>query len=142
MSRRILVPVDGSEQAHAACEFVADAFPDAELVLLHVINPADAGYSAQASLPTFSEEWYDQQKEVAHKLFDEIEADLSEEGVSVDREIEVGKPTRTIVEYAEEEAVDQIVMGSHGRTGLSRLILGSVAENVVRRAHCPVTIVR
>jgi len=58
MPKRILLPVDGSEQAEAATEFVTRNFPDATVVFLHVINPAQAGYSPQASVPSYSEEWY------------------------------------------------------------------------------------
>ncbi len=141
MGKRILVPVDGSEQAHEACAFVVREFPDAELVLLHVVNPAEAGYSAQASIPSFSEEWYDQQREQAEDLFEAVETDVPEE-VDVSSDIEVGKPVAVIVEHAENEDVDQIVMGSHGRSGVSRVLLGSVAETVVRRSPVPVTVVR
>jgi len=54
----------------------------------------------------------------------------------------VGRPTKVIVEYADDHDIDQIVMGSHGRSGMSRILLGSVAEIVVRRASVPVTVVR
>ncbi|WP_436929726.1 universal stress protein [Halosimplex halobium] len=142
MGKRILVPVDGSEQAHRAFEFVAEEFGGAEVVLLHVVNPAEAGYSAQASIPSFSEEWYESERAAAEELFDEI-ADLADgTDLSIEREIEVGKPIRVIVEFAEDEAVDQIVMGSHGRSGVTRILLGSVAEAVVRRSPVPVTVVR
>jgi nucleotide-binding universal stress UspA family protein len=55
---------------------------------------------------------------------------------------EIGRPSRAIVEYAEEHDIDHIVMGSHGRSGVTRILLGSVAETVVRRSPVPVTIVR
>ncbi|WP_415382806.1 universal stress protein [Halosimplex sp. TS25] len=142
MGKRVLVPVDGSEQAHRAFEFVAEEFGDAEVVLLHVINPAEAGYSAQASLPSFSEEWYESEKAAAEELFDEIADLAADTDLTVDRAIEVGKPIRVIVEYAEDNDVDQIVMGSHGRSGVTRILLGSVAEAVVRRSPVPVTVVR
>ncbi|QLH84254.1 universal stress protein [Halosimplex pelagicum] len=142
MGKRILVPVDGSEQAHRAFEFVAEEFGDAEVVLLHVVNPAEAGYSAQASIPSFSEEWYESEKAAAEELFSEIEALADGTDLSIEREIEVGKPIRVIVEFADESGVDQIVMGSHGRSGVTRILLGSVAEAVVRRSPVPVTVVR
>ena len=143
MTKRILVPVDGSEHAEAASEFVVDNFPDATVVLLHVINPAEAGYSAQASVPSFSEEWFEEHREHADDLFDELETAAHDAGVeTVERVVEVGRPTQTIVEYAEDNDVDQIVMGSHGRSGMSRILLGSVAETVVRRATVPVTVIR
>src|SRR6056297_2114377 len=143
MSRRLLVPVDGSEQAASAVQFAAETAPGATTVLLHVINPAEAGFSAQASVPSFSEEWYEEQQATAEQRFDELEAAVREAGVDrVERVTEVGRPTKIIVEYADEHDIDQIVMGSHGRSGVSRLLLGSVAEVVVRRASVPVTVVR
>ncbi|MBV0900585.1 universal stress protein [Haloarcula salina] len=143
MGKRILVAVDSSEQASDACSFAAEEYPDATLVLLHVINPAEAGYSAEASIPSFSEEWYEQQEAAAESLFDDLEAAATEAGVeTVERVLEVGRPTQVIVDYAEDNDIDQIVMGSHGRAGMSRILLGSVAEIVVRRASVPVTVVR
>jgi nucleotide-binding universal stress UspA family protein len=142
MGKRILVPVDGSDQAHAACEFVREEFPDATMVLLHVINPVEAGYSAQASIPSFSEEWFEHEQDRAKALFEEIENDAEAQQMPVKRTVEVGKPTRVIVDYAIENRIDQIVMGSHGRSGISRVVLGSVAETVVRRSPVPVTVTR
>lgn len=143
MSKRILVPVDGSEQAESAAEYVVENFPDATVVLLHVINPAEAGYSSQASVPSVSEEWYEERRESADSLFEELAAVATDAGVAdVERALEVGRPTKAIVEYAEDHDIDQIVMGSHGRSGMSRILLGSVAETVVRRAAVPVTVVR
>ncbi|GCF13079.1 universal stress protein UspA [Haloarcula mannanilytica] len=143
MAKRILVPIDSSDQATVACEFAAEEHPDATLVLLHVINPAEAGYSAEASIPSFSEEWYEQQEAAATELLDDLEATVTDAGVeSVERVIEVGRPTKVIVDYADDHDIDQIVMGSHGRSGMSRILLGSVAEIVVRRASVPVTVVR
>jgi len=143
MTKRVLVPIDRSEQAEAAAAFAVENFPDATLVLLHVINPAEAGYSAQASVPSFSEEWYEEKRAEAGDRFGELEALAREGGVeTVERVVEVGRPTKAIVEYADEHDIDQIVMGSHGRSGMSRILLGSVAEIVVRRATVPVTVVR
>ncbi|WP_340097675.1 universal stress protein [Salinibaculum salinum] len=142
MVERILVPVDGSEQADEACELVFEEFPDATLVLLHVINPAEASYGAQASVPSFSEEWYEEEKGRAKKIFEDIEQRAGEHGVAVEHAVEVGKPSQIIVDFAEEHDIDHIVMGSHGRQGVSRILLGSVAETVMRRSLVPVTVVR
>ena len=142
MGKRILVPVDGSEQAHDAVDFVVREYSDATLVLLHVINPAEAGYSAQASIPSFSEEWYENEKRRAETIFDDVAEGAEAAGLTVERHVEVGRPTNVIVEFAEEEGVDQIVMGSHGRSGVQRILLGSVAETVMRRSPVPVTVTR
>lgn len=142
MDKRILVPVDDSEHAREACQFVGSEFPDATMVLLHVINPAEAGYSAQASIPSFSEEWYERETDRAESLFDDLVAATEAGDLDTERVVEVGRPTDAIVDYAEDNDIDQIVMGSHGRSGVSRILLGSVAETVVRRATVPVTVAR
>ena len=142
MGNRILLPVDGSEHAMSAVSLACEMFSDATLVLLHIINPAEAGFGAEATIPSFPEGWYEDQREGAKEIFDDIEADASNCGFSVERVIELGKPSRTIVEYAAENNIDHIVMGSHGRQGVSRLLLGSVTESVVRRSPVPVTVTR
>ena len=142
MGTRVLVPMDGSEQAWAACEFAMAEYPECELVLLYVINPAEAGYSAQASIPSFSEEWYEHAQNEAEDLFAEVEDAAADRSVTVSAETVVGKPSRAIVEYAEDHDIDHVVMGSHGRSGMSRILLGSVAEAVVRKSPVPVTVAR
>ncbi len=142
MADHVLLPMDGSEQARRALEHVLAEHPDARVTVLHVIDPARATYSAKAGIPPSSEEWFDDEEASAERLFEEIRGRAAEAGVSVETVTEVGQPSRIIVEYVEEHDVDHIVIGSHGRTGLSRVVLGSVAERVVRRSSVPVTVVR
>ncbi|PSP84746.1 universal stress protein UspA [Halobacteriales archaeon QS_1_68_17] len=142
MSKRILVPVDRSEQAMRAVDFAVEEFPAAELVLFHVINPTDAGYSAQASIPSYSEEWYENEKQNARRLFEEVRERTADRGIETETATEVGKPSRAIVAYADEHDIDHIVMGSHGREGVTRILLGSVAEAVVRHSPVSVTVAR
>lgn len=142
MSTRILLPVDDSEFAHSAAEMAFELFPDGTLVLVHVINPAEAGFGSEATIPSFPEGWYEQRREDAESLFEEIEAEASTHDIDVEGHVEVGQPVRTIVDTIENEDIDHVVMGSTGRQGVSRLLLGSVAEGVVRRSPVPVTIVR
>ncbi|UPV74953.1 universal stress protein [Halorussus limi] len=142
MTKRILVPVDGSSQSDDALEYALEEFADDDITLLHVIDPIDAGYSAPVGIPGGSEEWYEEAKADSEAMFDEARAVADEYGVTLDSATEMGRPSQTIVEYAEDEGFDQIVMGSHGRSGVSRILLGSVAETVVRRASMPVTVVR
>ena len=143
MIERVLVPVDGSEQGLEATEFVVEEFPEATMVLLHVIDPARETSYPSATLPSFSEEWYEREKARAEELFEEIEELVGEEA-TVERVTEVGKPTDVIVDFAgdEDNDIDHVAMGSHGRKGVSRLLLGSVAETVIRRSPVPVTVVR
>lgn len=140
--KQVLVPVDNSPQATEARTYAFENFSNADLIFLHVIDPIEAGYSAPVSIPGHSEEWYEAAKEDAESLFDEVEEQANEIGVAVTTETEIGRPARIIVEYATDKDIDQIVMGSHGRSGVSRILLGSVAETVVRRSPVPVTVVR
>jgi nucleotide-binding universal stress UspA family protein len=142
MVTRVLIPVDGSEQAELAAELAFDLFPDGQFTLLHVIDPTEAGFSLEATIPSFPEDWYEKQQAGAEECFDDLEALAGGTDLDTERVIEVGKPVRTIMETVDEADIDHIVMGSTGRQGVSRLLLGSVAENVIRRSPVPVTIAR
>ena len=138
----VLVPIDESEPARAAVEHAVTTFPDADITALHVVNPSMSMYRSDSSLDF--ERLVDLEEEKAESLFEtarEIAAEHDHEG-SLTTETVVGEPIRDIVEFAEENDVDQIVIGSHGRSGVSRVLLGSVAEQVVRRGSMPVTVVR
>ncbi|MFB6252855.1 MAG: universal stress protein [Halobellus sp.] len=144
MPRHVLVPVDGSPQSMHALRFVAGEWADADVTLLYVIDPVQAGYSAGV-LPTGSEDWYQEAKTEAETTLEEGRDTVMSERASnddVETAIEVGRPATTIVEQARERDADHVVVGSHGRRGVSRLLLGSVAEHVARRSPVPVTIVR
>jgi nucleotide-binding universal stress UspA family protein len=138
MSRTVLVAVDGSPSSEAAVEFVAAEWPSATALLLHVVDPSAVGYRAVA---TTAETWYERERERADELLDDA-ADPLPETATVERLVEVGRPASTIVEVAKREGVDHVVVGSHGRAGMSRVLLGSVAEAVVRRSPVPVTVAR
>lgn len=137
MAKHILLPVDGSPQSKAAVEFAATEWPDAALHALYVIDPVEAGY-AVGRVPASGEQWYEEAKERAESFF---ESAGEAAGRDVETQTEVGRPAATIVDAAKED-IDMIVMGSHGREGLSRILLGSVAEHVLRESPVPVTVVR
>lgn len=139
MASNLLVPIDGSSQSEAALTFAVEEWPDAEVTLLHVVNPIEAGYSATGGVPTGGEEWYAAAESEAEEV-------LAAAATGHDREfetrIEVGSPSTTVVETIEDGPYDHVVLGSHGRTGISRILLGSVAEAVVRNSPIPVTVAR
>lgn len=139
---RVLLPVDDSVQASQAVKFVRNEFPEAEVVLLHVIDPADPGYAGGTTLPVSSEKWFERREAAAEELLDDLEGLATPDGGPVERVIEVGRPIQTIVEYVEDHDVDHVVVGSHGRSGMTRVLLGRVAETVVRRSPVPVTLRR
>ena len=136
----VLVPLDGSEQADRALSHAMRVFPEARLTLLTVIDPA-MGF-AGPNAPGTAEIWYESASEQADEWLAAARDTVEAEGRDVETAVETGRPARVIIEYAETNPIDHIVMGSHGREGVSRLLLGSVAETVVRRSPVPVTVVR
>ncbi|ELY44589.1 universal stress protein [Natronorubrum sulfidifaciens] len=136
----VLVPVDESDPAREAVEHAVTTYPDATITALHVINPSMAMYRGEMAYNY--ERLMELEEEEAETLFETIEQIGAEHDASITTELMVGTPARSIVSFATDNDVDQIVLGSHGRSGMSRVLLGSVAEQVVRRATVPVTVVR
>ncbi|MFD1642292.1 universal stress protein [Halohasta litorea] len=136
----VLVPYDGSQPAQQAVEYAIDNCGDQPIVLLRVIEFADG--SLEAGVDLIKERLKESREEGAAELSEELLETLNDSTVDYDVETVVGKPAREIVEFAEANDISQIVIGSHGRTGASRVLLGSVAQTVVRRAPTPVTVVR
>jgi nucleotide-binding universal stress UspA family protein len=136
---KILVPVDFSDQSRNAVEYsliLARHF-GAEVQLLHVwrevVVPATWGQATM--LDEFAQTRAG--TEMRHYL-----EDLEGSGVNVRGRLEQGDAVETIVRVASEEKCDLIIMGTHGRSGLSHLLRGSVAEKVLRQAGCPVVTLR
>jgi nucleotide-binding universal stress UspA family protein len=140
MTRKLLVPLDDSPQSEEALRYAVETFADAELVVVHVLNPAASTNNFDA-LVAETADLLDEQETLATELF-ETAREIAGEDRLVDTELLSGRAASEIVRFAEANAVDEIVMGSHGRDGAARLLLGSVAETVVRRSPVPVTVVR
>ncbi|WP_276255304.1 universal stress protein [Halomontanus rarus] len=136
----ILVPYDGSHPAQKAVKHAVSTGTDEEIILLRVLEVASG--SIEAGFELVQEKLMEMEEGEAAELSEELEALLDAENVEFRIETVVGKPAREIVSYAEENDVSHIVLGSHGRKGASRVLLGSVAETVVRRAPTTVTVVR
>ena len=141
--RHILAPTDFSEyskQAVASALELAKKF-GAKLSILHVVElppyPVE-GYVPPSLTPTFLEDLERQASQELAQVVPEAES----AGVEVARLVAVGSPYRKIIDMAEAEQVDLIVMATAGRTGFSRLVMGSIAERVVRTASCPVLTIR
>ncbi|MFB6354248.1 MAG: universal stress protein [Halobacteriales archaeon] len=142
MSDRILVAYDESPQSRAALEHALSTYPEAEVTVLHVTDPREWIYPDELGGGYYADEAFERAQETAEDLLADAEALARDRGREVSTAGATGRPANTIVEYAEEHDVDHIVMGSHGRTGFSRILLGSVAESVVRRSPVSVTIIR
>ena len=142
MAKRLLVPVDGSDPADAALEFALEEYPDADITVLSVIDPTDVGYGSIEAAPSTFEHLQKSAEERTQTVLDQAESRAADHDVTVTTETVIGMPSRAIVEWAENNDIDGIVIGSHGRQGVTRVLLGSVAESVVRRSPVPVTVVR
>ena len=135
----VLVPVDGSDPSDVALEYALDQFADDDVLALNVIDPVDG---ATTWGPGSADDWLSSSKERADDVLEAAAARAAEAGREIETDRAVGRPARTVVEYAADQDVDHIVIGSHGREGISRVLLGSVAETVVRRSSVPVTVAR
>ena len=139
MYKKILVPTDGSDFAKDAALhalFLAKV-SGAEIIALsvsenHFIN----GISVSEEIEQINQILTDRCK----KDLQEFE-DMNDEGVKISSVIKEGSPAKTILEVAEEEDIDLIVIGSSGKSGFDRFILGSVSDKVVNAAKCPVLVV-
>jgi nucleotide-binding universal stress UspA family protein len=141
--RHMLAPTDFSEyskQAVASALELAKKF-GAKLSILHVVElppyPVE-GYVPPSLTSTFLEDLERQATQDLAQVVPEAES----AGIEVARLVTVGSPYRKIIDMAEAEQVDLIVMATAGRTGFSRLVMGSIAERVVRTASCPVLTIR
>jgi nucleotide-binding universal stress UspA family protein len=137
--RTIVHPTDFSETSEQAFRLAGSLARDhgARLLLLHVFSPAALAEERGFLGP--SEEPYDRVKEAFRRL-EASDARLGE--LDVKCLIEIGNPIQKILHSAAETGCDLIVMGTHGRTGLHHVLMGSVAEQVVRKAPCPVLTVK
>ncbi|ELY69686.1 UspA domain-containing protein [Natronobacterium gregoryi SP2] len=133
MNRQLLVPMDDSETARRALEHALAIFADDEITVVHVVGDLEAAYGGGPVVP--------ESGDTEPAFFDDVREIASRHDRNVEIVTVEGTAPEAILEYAREENVDAIVMGSEGRSGVSRMLLGSVAEAVTRRSSVPVTIV-
>jgi len=143
MYKKILVPLDGSELAECALSHVraiATGCRVPEVVLLGVVEPI-----SQPVYAAFGDEQVrDIQKATqayANDYLLKVAGGLKEDGIVVQTVVVSGRPAEGILDYASNNQADLIIMSTHGRSGVSRWVLGSVAEKVVRRSVAPVLII-
>lgn len=130
---KILFPTDFSTAGHAALEMATSLARDrgAKLLIVHV-EESPTAYGGGEFYDGISEP----DREELNRMLTEVLP--TDESVSYEQHMLVGTPAAAIVQFAEDKAVDLIVLPTHGRTGLLRLLMGSVAEEIVRKAKCPV----
>jgi universal stress protein A len=142
---RILVATDFSLDSDGAVAYalaLAKTIP-ASIHLLHVVdNPLAAGvWSSDVYTAEIAGLQINLVREAEKQLRAGVRT-LDRPGITITTEVRTGRPGRTIVDCARDRECDLVVVGSHGRTGVAHLIMGSVAEHVVRHAPCPVLVIR
>lgn len=146
MSATILHPTDFSEQSRCALDLAASLARSqhARLVLLHVVPDLKAVLRAEmAAGHRPSEHFEEDMAGYRHEMSVRLQTQEVPGGaVAVERVLREGPVAETILRVAEELPTPLIVMGSHGKRGVEKVLLGSVAESVLRRAACPVVTVR
>lgn len=142
--RRILCPVDFSETSDLAVQYAASLAEQnrAELTLLHVVTPPLVALPGEAGALDMPQADIDEIAEACRERLARNVGDLAANGQTVQYKVVSGVPFVEIIRQARDLDCDLIVMGSHGRTGLGHLLIGSVAERVVRKAPCPVLTVK
>ncbi len=137
--KKILVPTDFSEHSDKAVRYGAELASKfgAELHLVHAIEATPIMYGEGAYFPPETEA---EIETAATKQLNEMT--VPGDGLTVQRKVVPGHPFVEIIRYAKENDVGLIVIGTHGRGAIAHMLLGSVAEKVVRKAPCPVLTVR
>lgn len=141
MTENILVPMDRSEQSRRALEYAIEHRPDAEITVLHAYGIKDAS-AARGAVIVMDDEVRDAAKQHATEIFEsarEIAAAADYDG-EINTIAEEGDPARVITDHAPD--FDAVFIGRHGRGSNANILLGSVAEKVVRRAPVPVTVIK
>jgi nucleotide-binding universal stress UspA family protein len=142
---KVLLAIDDSDFSEAALQTVCGQLrpSETEIHVLSVIDPLLylPVYNALPNVGSI-DSMRDEYQKQALQLVDRAAATLREAGYRVTEAVEEAEPRTAIVDYAQRVNADLIVVGSHGRRGFPRLLLGSVSEYVARHAHCSVEIVR
>jgi nucleotide-binding universal stress UspA family protein len=142
MYKKILVPLDGSEISESILDHVvtiATGCQVPEVILVRVRQPLDKDVS-QILDPHIAKDLDETYEEEAGRYLGKIAAKLRKKGVAVKTVVLSGNPAEKIIEYSHNSGVELIIMSTHGRSGISRWVLGSVADKIIRQSEVPVLI--
>jgi nucleotide-binding universal stress UspA family protein len=140
--QKVLIPVDGSEHAErAASSLIArhQAQEKADIHLLNVQIPVESGHARMFVSKNDLDTYY---REEGKKALEGAAQQLKQAGVPFTEHLAIGHVAETIVNFAQQHQFDRIVMGTHGRSGLTGILLGSVAKDVSQSSKVPVTLVK
>lgn len=140
---KILIPLDGSSNAQRAVSYVVSQLGSwKEMPTVLLLNVQWKVATGNVKLFINQDTLNDYYREQGMAAMQSARAELDAADVSYQYHISVGKPAEAIVQYAEEQGVDEIVMGRQGQGGVQQLLLGSVVSKVLHLADCPVLLVK
>ena len=146
MYQHILVPLDGSELAECVlphAKTIAEGCNVVQVTLVRVIEPLHIRGGIEVRIPPEERQRLEEHStDNAREYLDQIVKSLKDEGIAAQSEVLHGDVVGKLVEYADENGVDLIVIATHGRSGVSRWVWGSVTDRVLRSASVPVLMVR
>lgn len=142
MYKKILVPLDGSELSISILDHVIAIASDCrvpEVVLMRVREPLDPTVieTLDAKIAVELDEAY---REDAASYLEKIAGTLKKKGINAKIEVLAGNPAEEIIKYIQSRGVDLVIMSTHGRSGISRWVFGSVADKIIRNSPVPVLI--
>lgn len=138
MVERVLVAIDDSRPATAALEYALARFNTAEIIVLHIIDAVDATNIRQRVLPEECKNQRDVAERIAETVLTDARTFADAAGANITITTRSGRPPRQILAYAEENDIDVIVLGTHGRSGLNRLLWGSISDLISHQSPVPV----
>ena len=147
MYEKVLVPLDGSELSECVFPYVKDFIEGCQVgyvVFVRVLEPAAtiSGHVDYVISPEKLEEMESARKSAARDYLDEVIKRFQHEGTALHSEVLVGRAAESLADYTKENDIDLIVIATHGRSGVTRWVRGSVADKVLRFSSVPVLMVR
>jgi nucleotide-binding universal stress UspA family protein len=142
---KILIGIDDSPYSRAALEFVRKlSWPaKTKVYVVSAVRPAVLAYSEMyVPAAAAADEIIKQETKAHEELVSRAEKTLRDAGVTTEARVLIGDPREAIIQTARDEGIDLIVVGSHGRSGITKLLMGSVATHVVTHAPCSVMVVK
>jgi nucleotide-binding universal stress UspA family protein len=150
MYKKIMVPLDGSELAECVLPHVeafVNGFKLSDVTLVRVVEPEELSYhrelpeDPQRTAKAMAQKEADR-KSSAKDYLKQVAARIKHEGTRLQTEVLVGRVTESLIDYAEKNAIEVILLATHGRSGVTRWVRGSVADKILRSANLPVLMVR
>ena len=147
MYKKIMVPLDGSELAECVIphvEIFIKGFPASNIVFVRVLEPITVSVHGE----TYSrkeinlEEQETERKSNAQDYLTTVIQGIKADGATLDSEVIIGRVPDSLADFAQKNSIDLVLIATHGRSGVSRWVRGSVADKVLRSSHVPVLMVR